>query len=58
MVLRGELRVETREGVHRATAGQAIIVAAVSVRYSTPEGAEYVGSACRDSPLIPFIDPA
>jgi quercetin dioxygenase-like cupin family protein len=45
VVLRGELRVETREGVHRVTAGQAIIVGRGEwVRYSTPnpEGAEYV----------------
>src|ERR1700752_2227969 len=45
VVLRGELQVETREGVHRVTAGQAIIVDRGEwVRYSTPnpEGAEYV----------------
>ena len=44
VVLQGELQVETRETVHRVTAGQAVIVAAGEwVRYSTPKlgGAEY-----------------
>jgi quercetin dioxygenase-like cupin family protein len=44
IVLRGELQVETREAVHRVSAGQAIIVSRGEwVRYSTPapEGAEY-----------------
>jgi mannose-6-phosphate isomerase-like protein (cupin superfamily) len=45
VVLHGELQVETREGVHRVTAGQGIIVRRGEwVRYSTPgrEGAEYI----------------
>ena len=45
VVLRGELRVETRQGVHRVAAGQAIVVSAGEwVRYSTPgaTGAEYL----------------
>ena len=45
VVLRGALRVETRQGEHVVTAGQAIIVSRGEwVRYSTPEpgGAEYV----------------
>jgi mannose-6-phosphate isomerase-like protein (cupin superfamily) len=45
VVLRGRLQIETRDGVHRIDAGQAIIVAAGEwVRYSTPEpgGAEYI----------------
>ena len=45
LVLRGELQVETREGVHKIAAGQAVIVKAGEwVRYSTPgpEGAQYV----------------
>src|SRR3954464_16086620 len=45
VVLRGVLRVETREGEHIVAAGQAIIVSRGEwVRYSTPEpsGAEYV----------------
>ncbi len=45
VVLRGELQVETREGVHRVGAGQGIIVERGEwVRYSTPgpEGAEYM----------------
>lgn len=45
VVLRGQLQIETRDGVHRVDAGQAIIVAAGEwVRYSTPEpgGAEYI----------------
>ena len=37
IVLRGELQVETREAVHRVSAGQAIIVSRGEwVRYSTP----------------------
>ena len=45
IVLRGELAVETRAGVHHVAAGQAIIVHAGEwVRYSTPGagGAEYI----------------
>jgi quercetin dioxygenase-like cupin family protein len=45
VVLRGELQLESRQGVHRISAGQAIIVARGEwVRYSTPspEGAEYI----------------
>lgn len=45
VVLRGELQVETREGVQRVTSGQAIIINRGEwVRYSTPsaEGAEYI----------------
>lgn len=45
VVLRGALHVETREGVLRVEAGQAIIVERGEwVRYSTPEpgGAEYI----------------
>ena len=45
MVLRGELQVETREGVHRIAAGQAIVIHRGEwVRYSTPNphGAEYI----------------
>lgn len=45
VVLRGELHVETRDGVHRVSAGQSIIVSRGEwVRYSTPglEGAEYI----------------
>lgn len=45
VVLRGELQVETRESVHRVSAGQAIVISAGEwVRYSTPgaKGAEYV----------------
>ncbi len=45
VVLRGELRVETREGSHDVAAGQAVIVGRGTwVRYSTPgpDGAEYV----------------
>jgi quercetin dioxygenase-like cupin family protein len=44
IVLRGELKAETRESVHRVSAGQAIVVSRGEwVRYSTPapEGAEY-----------------
>jgi mannose-6-phosphate isomerase-like protein (cupin superfamily) len=45
VVLRGTLRVTTREGVHDVTAGQAIIASAGEwVQYSTPhaDGAEYI----------------
>ena len=45
VVLRGELQVESRSGVHKVAAGQAIFVHAGEwVRYSTPgtEGAEYI----------------
>jgi mannose-6-phosphate isomerase-like protein (cupin superfamily) len=45
VVLRGALRVETRESVLRVEAGQAVIVARGEwVRYSSPEagGAEYI----------------
>jgi quercetin dioxygenase-like cupin family protein len=55
VVLRGALQVETREGVHRVAAGQAIVSDRGEwVRYSTPEpgGAEYV-AVC-----IPAFSPA
>jgi mannose-6-phosphate isomerase-like protein (cupin superfamily) len=45
VVLKGMLRVETREGGHEVRAGEAILVAKGEwVRYSSPgaEGAEYV----------------
>ena len=45
IVLRGQLQVETREALHRVSAGQAIIVRLGEwVRYSTPgsQGAEYI----------------
>lgn len=45
VVLRGQLRVETREGTHELLAGQAVIAPGGQwVRYSTPgpEGAEYI----------------
>jgi mannose-6-phosphate isomerase-like protein (cupin superfamily) len=45
VVLRGQLRVESRDAVHQVSAGQAIIVNAGEwVRYSTPgaDGAEYI----------------
>jgi mannose-6-phosphate isomerase-like protein (cupin superfamily) len=48
IVLRGTLRVETRESVLEVTAGQAVITRRGEwVRYSTPgeEGAEYI-AAC------------
>jgi quercetin dioxygenase-like cupin family protein len=44
-VLRGQLQVETRDGVHQVAAGQAIIVHGGEwVRYSSPNdgGAEYI----------------
>ena len=45
IVLRGQLQVETREALHRVSAGQAIIVSQGEwVRYGTPgpQGAEYI----------------
>ncbi len=45
LVLRGTLRVETRQGAHDVKAGQAVVARRGEwVRYSTPEdgGAEYV----------------
>jgi mannose-6-phosphate isomerase-like protein (cupin superfamily) len=45
VVLRGTLRVETRDGTHDVSAGQAVIAPRGEwVRYSTPapEGAEYI----------------
>lgn len=45
VVLRGQLRVETRDGVQNILAGQAVITPRGQwVRYSTPgsEGAEYI----------------
>jgi mannose-6-phosphate isomerase-like protein (cupin superfamily) len=45
VVLRGQLQVETRDGVHQIAAGQAILAPRGQwVRYSTPgsEGAEYI----------------
>lgn len=43
VVLRGALRVETREGVHEVPAGSSVHVPRGTwVRYSTPEGAEYL----------------
>ena len=48
VVLRGELQVETHEGVQRVAAGQAVIARRGEwVRYSTPspQGAEYI-SVC------------
>jgi quercetin dioxygenase-like cupin family protein len=45
VVLRGQLRVETRDGVQDVLAGQAVITPrGLWVRYSTPspEGAEYI----------------
>jgi mannose-6-phosphate isomerase-like protein (cupin superfamily) len=45
VVVRGQLRVETRDGVHEVSAGQAVIAPrGQCVRYSTPnpEGAEYI----------------
>jgi mannose-6-phosphate isomerase-like protein (cupin superfamily) len=45
VVLRGQLRVETRDGSHEVLAGQAVIAPGGHwVRYSTPgpEGAEYI----------------
>ncbi len=55
VVLRGEVQVETREGVHRVACGQAIIISRGEwVRYSTPssEGAEYI-AVC-----LPAFSPA
>ena len=45
LVLRGMLRVETKQAVHEVSAGQAIITSRGEwIRYSTPgpEGAEYI----------------
>jgi quercetin dioxygenase-like cupin family protein len=55
VVLRGELHVQTREGVHRVAAGQAVVINRGEwVRYSTPapEGAEYI-AVC-----LPAFSPA
>jgi quercetin dioxygenase-like cupin family protein len=55
VVLRGELQVETRQGVHHVGAGQAIIANRGEwVRYSTPasEWAEYI-AVC-----LPAFSPA
>jgi len=59
VVLNGTMRVETKDGVIEVKAGQAIIAHRGEwVRYSTPEGAEYIavcipafeiGAAHRDS---------
>ena len=43
VVLKGALRVETRDGAIEVAAGQAVVTRAGEwVRYSTPGGAEYV----------------
>ena len=45
VVLRGQLRIETRDGVQEVSAGQAVITPRGTwIRYSTPgpEGAEYI----------------
>jgi len=45
VVLRGALQVETGQGIHKVTAGQAVLVKCGEwVRYATPEpeGAEYI----------------
>jgi len=43
VVLRGELQVQTRDKNYNVAAGQAFIVHAGEwVRYSTPQGAEYI----------------
>ena len=43
VVLKGKLRVESRDGVLEVAAGQAVIAHRGEwVRYSTPEGAEYI----------------
>ena len=53
LVLAGALRVESRDGAVTAAAGQAVIARAGEwVRYSTPEGAEYV-AVC-----LPAFSPA
>lgn len=61
VVLRGELQVETWEGVHRVGAGQAVISKRGEwVRYSTPspEGAEYIAVCVPAfSPSIVHRDP-
>ena len=61
VVLRGELQVETHQGVHRVAGGQAIIVRRGEwVRYSTPAagGAEYLAVCVPAfSPSIVHRDP-
>ncbi|MBX3442291.1 MAG: cupin [Planctomyces sp.] len=55
VVLRGELQIETRTGVQRVRAGQAVIAPGGEwVRYSTPgpDGAEYI-AVC-----LPAFSPA
>jgi len=53
LVLHGTLRVETPDGVLEARAGEAVLASPREwVRYSTPEGAEYV-SVC-----FPAFSPA
>src|SRR5947207_4491578 len=53
VVLRGSLRVTSRDGVIDVAAGQAVITPAGEwVQYSTPEGAEYV-AVC-----LPAFSPA
>jgi quercetin dioxygenase-like cupin family protein len=53
VVLRGTLRVTSRDGVIDVAAGQAVITPAGEwVQYSTPEGAEYV-AVC-----LPAFSPA
>jgi quercetin dioxygenase-like cupin family protein len=53
VVLRGTLRVTSREGVIDVAAGQAVITPAGEwVQYSTPEGAEYI-AVC-----LPAFSPA
>jgi mannose-6-phosphate isomerase-like protein (cupin superfamily) len=55
VVLRGQLQVETRDGIHCVEAGQAISMARGEwVRYSTPgrDGAEYI-AVC-----LPAFSPA
>ena len=53
VVLRGTLRVTSRDGVIEVAAGQAVITPAGEwVQYSTPEGAEYI-AVC-----LPAFSPA
>ncbi len=53
VVLRGQLQVETRDGIRQIAAGQAVIVGRGEwVRYSTPGGAEYI-AVC-----LPAFSPA
>ena len=55
VVLRGELRVETKTDIHKIGSGQAVVVRAGEwVRYSTPgpDGAEYI-AVC-----LPAFSPA